>query len=158
MLLQLCNVKYNSPLYSKKMKKSIVFFTILAFTTFAFLTSCKNKETKIEDDQEDIMDAKKDLIEVKHDSTDYESFKIKINEQIAANELEIADLKDKAIDKSKNRYNKTIISLEEKNIALKTKINGYYESSKEGWELFKNDINKTEDDLEKEFNDLKSKK
>ncbi|PWA04786.1 sll1863 family stress response protein [Flavobacterium psychrotolerans] len=143
------------------MKKTIVTFSFLAFTTFTFLTSCKNNETKIEDAQENVLDAKKDLVEAKQDSlSDYESFKTKINEKIAANEVKITDLKIKAIDGSKAakaKYNEAVVALEEKNIELKTKINTYSESSKEAWEVFKKDMNKTADDLEKEFDEFKSK-
>ena len=142
------------------MKKTIVTFSFLAFTAFTFLTSCKNNETKIEDAQENVLDAKKELVEAKQDSlSDYETFKIKINEKITDNELRIKDLKIKAIDgsqKSKSKFNDAVVALEEKNIELKTKINTYSESSQEAWEIFRKDINKTADDLEKEFDEFKS--
>lgn len=143
------------------MKKTILTVGILMFATIGFLSSCKNNETKTEEAHENAANDQKELAESEQDYvSDYEAFKIKINERIAANEAKIITLKEKASSENKElkaKYNKSILKLEEKNAELKVRINSYSETTKEAWELFKNDINKTADDLENEFNNFKNK-
>ncbi|MET0759247.1 MAG: hypothetical protein ABWZ56_02435 [Flavobacterium sp.] len=145
------------------MKKStITFFALLAFTSLTFLISCKNNEEKIDDAQEDVLNAKKDLIEAEQDSlADYEAFKMKIDKKITDNELKIADLKVKVIDGNANekaKYNEKVVQLEEKNRALETKLNNYSEYTAETWAAFKTDLDYKINELEVEFDEFNAKK
>lgn len=144
------------------MKTTIVSLVLLASTSFVFLTSCKNHEAKVKDAQEDVLEAEQGLVEAKKDSlTAYESFKIKMNEKITANEAMIANLKTKAVSKGKDvkaTYDEKIIELEKKNTILKTKLNNFKHSTGEDWEFFKEEIKENTDQIEKDFNELNSKK
>lgn len=143
-------------------KQTITLFALLAITSLTFLTSCKNNEAKIEDAQENVLDAKKDLVEAKQDSlADYESFKMKVNEKITANELKIADLKVKVINgnnDAKAKYNGKVVQLQQKNEELKAKLNNYTQYSADTWEAFKTDLDNDVNNLEREFNEFNSKK
>jgi hypothetical protein len=139
------------------MKKPIITFALLAFTSFSFLTSCKNENTR-----EETLETKKIIIVTEQDSlTDYQLFKMKINEKIAANELKIAELKvtvNEGNKKAKKQYDEKIILIEEKNKGLKVKVNNYTQSNAETWEAFKTGLQDNAEELEKdleEFNDNK---
>lgn len=143
------------------MKKRFLTVAILMFAATSLLSSCKKNETKMEESQENAMNDQNDFEEAQKDTlSDYEAFKIKINERITVNEERIDTLKGKASSANKElkvKYNENILKLEEKNAALKVKINGYSETTEEAWGQFKNDINRTADDLENEFDNLKNK-
>jgi len=135
---------------------------LLAFGLVMTFSSCKNNETKIEDAQEDVLEARQDLVEAETDSlADYEAFKMKINEKVTDNELKIADLRVKAVDKGKDgkeRIAKRIKNLEEKNNELKAKLAGYSKYDSATWESFKTEVEKSSDNLQKEFDELNAEK
>jgi hypothetical protein len=158
-LSHLCNVETIRffKIKTNKMKKPIITFAILAFTSFSFLTSCKNENA-----QEETLETKKIIVVKEQDSlTDYQLFKMKINEKIAANELKIAELKvtvNEGNKKAKKQYDEKIILIEEKNKGLKVKVNNYTQSNAETWEAFKTGLQDNAEELEKdleEFNDNK---
>jgi len=135
---------------------------LLAFGLVMTFSSCKNNETKIEDAKEDVLEARQDLVEAETDSlADYEAFKMKINEKVTSNELKIADLRVKAVDKGKDgkeRIAKRIKNLEEKNNELKAKLAGYSKYDSATWESFKTEVEKSSDNLQKEFDELNAEK
>lgn len=144
------------------MKKSIVTFVVLVSASFAFLTSCKNQDAKIEDAQEGVIQADQNLVDAKNDSlSDYESFKMKMNQRISVNELKIAELKVKVIDgtqEAKDDYSRKIVQIDNNNKILRAKVINYTESNAAAWEVFKNGLEANATELEKELDEINEKK
>lgn len=137
------------------MKKSIVTLGMIAMLFAGSLTSCKNNEAKIEDAQEDVLEAKQDVAEEQNEANqEYENYKMEINEKITKNEQKIADLKVKNITGSadaKERHNKRIAKLEARNSELKAKLDQYRTYSADTWEAFKADVDSTATSIERDF-------
>lgn len=137
------------------MKKSIVTLGMIAMLFAGSLTSCKNNEAKMEDAQEDVLEAKQDVAEEQNEANqEYENYKMEINEKITKNEQKIADLKVKNITGSadaKERHNNRIAKLEAKNSELKAKLDQYTTYSADTWEAFKTDVNNAAEELERDF-------
>ena len=135
------------------MKKS---FFILAMSTFMagfVFTSCKTNVEKEADAVENVQDAKEDLNEVRNEAvadtvaqsnnSEWEAYKTQAQASITTNEARIADLK-KEINKVGNKlddsYKKNVDALEQKNMALKAKIDGYKASNQSDWDSFKREF------------------
>ncbi|MGM0622160.1 MAG: hypothetical protein ACQETJ_13995 [Bacteroidota bacterium] len=134
--------------------------TIL-FTGMLF-TSCNSQSEKVENAEDNVLDAKKavikaesELSQTRQDSiTDFQQFKTKYQNQISANEKSIADLRSNiegAIKENKASYEKKVAELEEKNNALKTKLNDYNEEKKNQWQSFKTEFKRDMDELGEAF-------
>lgn len=116
------------------MKNSILtltFIGLMSVSTTTVIAQASNKVTE----------ARKELKEAKLDSiADMEKFKKESNEKIATNKEKIAKLKTKSRKETaeeKEKYNKKINDLEDKNFALKSKIDNYNEPDKSKWASFK---------------------
>lgn len=140
------------------MKKSIVIAGICAALLSISLTSCKNTEAKIEDAQEDVLEAKQDVAEAQNEANQvYENYKLEINEKIVKNNQRIADLKVKGItgtEDAKARFNEKIAKLEANNNQLQNKLDEYKEYSADTWESFKADVDNAIQSVENEFNEV----
>ncbi len=137
------------------MKKSILTLGMVAFLFAGSLTSCKNNEAKVEDAQEDVLEAKQEVAEEQNEANqEYENYKMEINEKITKNEQKIADLKVKKITGSadaQERHNKKIAKLEARNSELKAKLDKYTTYSADTWEAFKADVDSTASSIERDF-------
>lgn len=144
------------------MKK--ILFTVSATILFTgmLFTSCNSQSEKVENAEDNVLDAKKavikaesELSQTRQDSiTDFQQFKTKYQNQISANEKSIADLRSNiegAIKENKASYEKKVADLEEKNNALKTKLNDYNEEKKNQWQSFKTEFKRDMDELGEAF-------
>ena len=141
------------------MKKSIgllVASLLLAGTTF---TSCKSDAEKVEDAQEDVVDAKEnemdaqqDLNEAKYENaSDYMQFKEATKLVIAENETRIAEFKVKIKAESAEKqkmYQEKIDAIEKRNDQLEEDIDDFKDDASENWNDFKNRIEKSKNDIE----------
>lgn len=145
------------------MKKSIF---IIALMAGALFTSCKNNEEKKADAMEEVVDASDDLNKVNDDinkdavtkanDAEWQTFKMESNKTILDNEARIEELKNamkmpgKTFDAS---YKASIKDLEDKNTALKNRINDY-ENNQTDWETFKREFNSDMTGLGEAFKNL----
>ena len=142
------------------MKKSIVTLGMLASVFAVSLTSCKDAETNVKQTQEEVLDARVDLMESKNEAAEaLEKFKLDFYEKISDNNKNIRDLRVKEIKgttKEKEDYTKKMDELEAKNEALKSKLDAYTSYDESSYETFKNDLKENADALEKEFQELEN--
>lgn len=140
------------------MKKSILTLGMLASVFAISLTSCKDAEANVEQTQENVLDAKVDLMESKNAAAEaLEKFKLDVYKKISDNNKKIRDLRVKEIKgspKDIENYADRINDLNARNEVLKNKIDGYTTYDSANYEQFKNDMQKTADDLEREFQEL----
>ncbi|HWZ23292.1 MAG TPA: hypothetical protein VNW06_11595 [Cytophagaceae bacterium] len=140
------------------MKKSILTLATTVFITSIMLTNCTSPSQKVENAQEDVVEANKNLEKANEEYlADIDNYKRQTDERVAANDKIIADLKARIeIDKKgvKEEYRKKVADLEQKNREMKIKMDDYKADGKEKWEQFKNEFNHDMDELVKAFKDL----
>ncbi len=106
----------------------------------------------------DLSEARNDLRLAKKDSVaDFEKFKKDAQEKIINNEKKIAALKAKKSNDSKEvkeKYDKKILALEQKNNELKNKIDRCDETETSRWTSFKHEFNHDMAELGKSIKDL----
>ena len=140
------------------MKKSIVTLGMLASVFAVSLTSCKDAESNVKQTQEEVLDARVDLMESKNEAAEaIEKFKLDIYEKISDNNKKIRDLRVKEIkgtSKEKEDYTLRIDDLQTKNEALKAKLDAYTSYDESSYQTFKNDLQQNLDDLESDFKRL----
>lgn len=143
------------------MKKSIVTLGMLASVFAISLTSCKNAESNVKQTQEEVLDARVDLMESKNEAAEaLEKFKLDIYEKLSDNNKKIRDLRVKEIkgtSKEKEDYTVRIDDLQTKNEALKSKLDAYTSYDASSYETFKSELQENADVLEKEFQELEKK-
>ncbi len=142
---------------------------MLAITAFASgisIVGCKSNTEEKENAIENVNEANQDLKEVEADQTsdqitkandeEWQTYKAESNETIMANETRIKELR-KAMDKPGSTfdksYAKSIDALEDKNTALKERINNY-ENNQTDWESFKREFNSDAEGIADAFKDL----
>ncbi len=144
------------------MKK--IFFT-LAVTIFiagAIFTGCVSPSQKLENAEENVVDAKKavldaqsDLNQAHQDSiTEYQQFKIEFENRIIANEKSIEELRAKIVnanDENKVLYEAKLAELQKRNSDLKMKLDNYKEDGTDQWQTFKTELKSDLDELGKAF-------
>lgn len=140
------------------MKKSIVTLGMLASVFAISLTSCKDAESNVKQTQEEVLDARVDLMESKNEAAEaLEKFKLDIYEKLSDNNKKIRDLRVKEIkgtSKEKEDYTVRIDDLQTKNEALKSKLDAYTSYDASSYETFKSELQENADVLEKEFQEL----
>jgi hypothetical protein len=140
------------------MKKYII---ILAASTMvaasALFTGCETPEKKVENAQDKVQDAKRDLKEVQKDaeaqkmadSDAFRVFKTESEVKIRDNEIFIDDLRTKMTKSGRKldaMYEKTIADLEQKNRDMRARIDSYGKNQGD-WESFKREYNRDMDEL-----------
>ncbi|MGK4567583.1 hypothetical protein [Flavobacterium sp. 3HN19-14] len=148
------------------MKKLIGITAAMLLTGFTF-TSCKTSNDKIEDAKEDVVDAKQNeaAAEEKYDAvkndtavSDYQKLKAGTDKLIADNETRIAEFKVKLKTESaanQKKFQARIDKLEARNNELKADLDSYADTGKEKWDAFKNRVQKSIDDIDKDIQDYK---
>lgn len=144
------------------MKKSIVTLGILALFLAISFTSCKDAETNVKDTQEEVLNARVDLMETKNEATKaLETFKLDVYKQLSDNNKKVRDLRVKEIEgtsKEKNDYTTRIDALQTKNEALKSKLDAYTTYDAASYDTFKNNLQENAAALEREFQELENQK
>ena len=114
-------------------------FTIISVSAFA------QQSTKPAQARKDLKVAQKNLREAKKDSiADFQKFRTDTELKINANQKKLAELKSKNTSEKmeiKEAYDKKVLALEQKNNALRNKINGSDNAKITGWEKFKSEVN-----------------
>ena len=145
------------------MKNALLIFTLLTlFFTGVLFTSCQSSAEKVSDAKTEVQVAEQDLknAEIKEQQAANEAawmaFKADIDVKIKANETAITELKAKIKKfgkKSEAMYEKSIAELEQRNTALRTRLDSYT-FGKSDWETFKSEFNRDMDGLGQAIKDL----
>jgi cell division protein FtsL len=162
-----CTSNYSN---SKIMKINPVIFKMLICTTivFAFCNCSKpieekidDAETKVQEQQSDLREAKQELNQVSTDSIrQVEEYLIVTQERLELNTQNLEGIKkelksSKAI--STSSFEEELSILEIRNRKLMAKANDSYEIQSDSWASVKTELNKEMDELEKAIADLQEK-
>ena len=138
-----------------QMKKLIFALIATVLLTGSIFTSCNTAGEKVDKAEDKSIKASEDFNIAKEEYlADIENFKKETNAKIEANNLTIADFKVKIATSKKDAqvyYQEQIAILEQKNIAMKQKLDAYEESGKDNWESFKTEFNKDMNELGEAF-------
>ncbi len=127
------------------MKKTISYAALALILAGSFVTSCESNVQKVENAQENLIDAKVELKDLQIAlNEEYPAFKLEAEAKIEANEkriellnLVIIEPNDKKLEDLRKRR---IEELNQKNIILSNKLS-YYENERSDWENFKREFN-----------------
>ena len=140
------------------MKKTILAIAITGVMTIFNLTVFAQENKKAAEARKDVAEAKQDLREAKMDSAaDYQKFKNEAEVRIAENQKEIAILKTKKIKEGKEvkqKYDKKVLSLEQKNNKLEKEIRESEHTKSNMWSSFKREFNHDMDELGQAIKDI----
>lgn len=140
------------------MKKSILVLLVFTVITGAIFTSCRTPAQKVENAQNNVTEANKDLDKANQEYlADIEKFRKETADKIAANDKSIAEFKARIENDKKDAkadYNKKIAELEQKNSDMKKKLDDYKAEGKESWEKFKTEFSHDMEELGNAFRDL----
>ena len=131
------------------MKNSILILTAIA--GISIITSCKSPAQKVEKEENNVINANKDLDEANVEyKAEVERYRKETSDRIAANDQNIADFNlriEHEKKAAKADYEKKISALEQKNTDMKKKMADYKADSKENWASFKAAFTRDMDDL-----------
>mgnify|MGYP007006686709 FL=1 len=137
------------------MKKLIFTLSTTLLLAGAIFTSCNSAAEKVDNAEDKSIKADEDFNIAKEEYlADVENFKKEITAKIDANNQMIADFKVKAATSKKDAqvyYQEQIAILEQKNIAMKQKLDAYEVSGKDNWETFKAEFSRDMNDLGEAF-------
>lgn len=147
--------------------KTIIYIIAISTLMFATIvvgcqTSAKKEETAkdaLADARENMEDAKEELMVAKKEATaeEWKKFKVETNSRITENEIRIAALKAKMKNTGNSidaMYVKKIVELEQKNKAVKIKVDSYKNDTSDDWESFKLEYDHNMDQLSQALKDI----
>lgn len=145
-----------------KVKYSFLSFSLAAFAaSIIMITGCSMPDGKTKEATENLVEAKRELDKAQENYNQmYKEFKDVADNKIVENEKAIANLKAEARNDKKEanaEFEKKVLTLEMKNIALKEKLRDYKENEIDKWELFKNEFNNDMENLEQALKELVNK-
>lgn len=124
-----------------------------------FLAGCTDNRDNAKDNVEQ---ANQDMIDAQVQfEKDWQQFKSNAELRINSNQQQIDDFKVAMRSTStrfKAKYENEVLTLEQKNIELKKKLNDFKYERKENWEVFKTTFNNDMDVVSNALNDIFSKK
>lgn len=139
--------------------KYFILTTIIIIAGTIFVGCNNNRE---EDTAESVKQANEDLQDAKVQyENEWEQFKSNVEAAITKNEERIEVLKKEMKSTSnefKAKYENKILTLEQKNIELKKKLNEYKYDGEKDWQEFKQEFSNDIDTLENALNEIFEKK
>lgn len=148
------------------MKKTVLIFAIATIIGGSFMISCKSSTKEEKESQEKVVEAKEDVQQAKDslkvakkeaNAEELKAFKKETDSVINTNKAKIDVLKSKmkktgeSIDAT---YQKNITDLEQKNKALKIKMETYKNDANSDWQSFKREFKHDLDEIGQAFKDL----
>ncbi|HEX8515487.1 MAG TPA: hypothetical protein VF868_04750 [Bacteroidia bacterium] len=115
------------------------------------LTSCQTKEQKLENAQENVAEANEDLRNAQREFREDSENRLRENDRDF--ETYRSDIKNEKED-VRVEYERRIDSLEQKNKALRVKLNQDYDNN-DKWESFKREFNHDMDELKTSLKDMR---
>jgi len=134
---------------------NVVQVTVLGCCLAVLLASCQQREAKVENAKENVIDATQDLKEATREArTEWQEawvkFKGDYDKEIAGNERRIIDLRKevKAIDmRYRDQYTVLIDKLESRNNDLRLRVNNITDEGDAKWEDFTKAMKRDMDDV-----------
>ncbi len=130
------------------MKNKYFIFAVLLLIAGVLLTGCEktreNANEKVKQANQDMVDA-----QAQYDK-EWQQFKSDAELKIDANQRQIDDFKvamKTTSKKFKSKFENEVLTLEQKNIELRKKLNDYKFDEKDNWEKFKQDFNNNMDSV-----------
>lgn len=148
------------------MKKSMITLSAAVFVAGSILSGCSSPEKKVENAEQNVLEAKEDAKEANQELaakeqaaalSDFEKFKLEANEQINSNERRITELRIEMKTEGKEARaadEKRIDALETRNHDLKIKLDNYNDDGKSDWQKFKAEFNHDMDAIGAAFKDI----
>lgn len=141
------------------MKNKYFNLAVILLIAGSVFTGCNNRD----DAKEKVEEANNAMIEAQAQfEKEWQQFKTDAELKIDANQKQIDNLKaamKSTSAKFKAQYENQVLTLEQKNIELKKKLNDYKYEGKDNWEEFKNYFNSEVDTVVFALNDIfKNKK
>ena len=139
------------------MKKSIKVLAVSVLLIGSALTSCSTPAEKVEDAQDNVDEANRDLEDSKEHLWEVENYKAQHAAQIEENERSIADFNariDSQKVEARDDYRKRVSELERKNSDMKKRMDNFNSDNKEGWERFKAEFSHDMEQLGDSFRDF----
>lgn len=131
------------------------------FCLGVLLFSCTSSEDKVQQAEENVVDANQKLEDASLDyKVEMKMYKQENLAKIEANEAIIRDFNTRIASQKKEAkedYQVKIATLEAKNTDLKKKLDGYNLEGKDSWDKFKSDFNKELNDLALSVQELTKK-
>ena len=131
------------------MKKTILTFAVTMVIAVTSATAFGQENKKAAEARKDVAIAEKDS------AADFQQFKKDAEAKIIDNQKKIAELKTKKANDNKEvkeKYDKKVLALEQKNNDLKKKIEGCSKTKTSTWTSFKREFNR---DMDKLGNEIK---
>jgi phosphoenolpyruvate-protein kinase (PTS system EI component) len=130
----------------------------VALLLSASFIGCNSPSQKVEQADANVAEAKKDLVQAQNEyAVELSNFKQETDKTISANEKKIYDIRirmEKDKMSAKEEYKRLISELEQKNSALKQRMDSYQDESQVQWDLFKTEFNKDMNDLQESLNNF----
>ena len=140
------------------MKYKYFIAAVILFMAGSVFTGCNNNREDVEDAEENVKEANQELIDAKAQyEKEWQQFNTDAELRISANEKKISDYKaliKTSSGKSKAKYEKEVIELEQKNVELRKRLREYKYEGKESWETFKKEFNDGVDYIGNTLNDI----
>ncbi|OIP01616.1 MAG: hypothetical protein AUJ98_03750 [Bacteroidetes bacterium CG2_30_33_31] len=144
------------------MKNPIFILAVTAIIAGTMFNSCQSSATKVENAEEDLQVAKENVDEAdmklyqeRQDSI--KQFKNESKEKIDYYDARIIELKAKIANKKTNvktLFESRLALIEEKNNELKIKLAKYSDDTSDNWKVFKSELSRDMENLEKALNDF----
>lgn len=140
------------------MKITNLWISTIFVVSGLLVTGCKSSTEKVEDAEENVLEATEDLAtENEAFLLEVEEYKKSTNAQIAANEKSIMDFNARIATQKSNAkvaYEKRIEELNNKNSDMKKKMDDFKSDNRENWEIFKTEFNRDMEELGASFRDF----
>jgi hypothetical protein len=140
------------------MKKTFLTLAITLVMAGTSLTAIGQENKKAAKARKEVAEAKRDLREAKIDSAaDYQRFNTEAQTQIMDNDKKIAELRAQKANDNKEireKYNKQVLALEQRNNSLKTKIKGSGYTKTDKWASFKREFSHDMNEFGRAFKDI----
>lgn len=138
-------------------KTTIKLFLTAALAVFTGLSYAQLSEDKVAPEKRDVTDTKEDHL-IQSDTSGYKAFRADMEKKIDENDKKIAELKAKkheGTQEVKDKYNKKVSDLEQKNKDLRKRITEYKETNdKSKWESFKREFKHDMKEMGQSLKDL----
>jgi hypothetical protein len=140
------------------MKKTTLLMTAIAFSAASLFVGCNIPADKVDSSRENVSEAQRDLADAKRElKTDLENFRISTEVQLSKNRNHITVLRGNAANERvelRDSYNAKITELENRNLAMETRLNNFQTDKNDDWQNFKAEFNRDMEGLGTAFKDL----
>jgi peptidoglycan hydrolase CwlO-like protein len=140
------------------MKKNYFTLAVIMLIAGSVFTGCDNRDSA----KEDVEKANQEMIDAQTKfEKEWQQFKSDVELKIDANQKQIDNLKaamKETTARFKAKYENQLLTLEQKNIELRKKLNDYKYEGKDNWEIFKVEFNQKVDTVITAINDIFSEK